>query len=282
MSMQHRLTCVCILAILVSEVGLRCGAQAQQTTPGYSMPSQFPLYSGPPIQLRGNRSLFVTVRTSPDVLREMVPAPLVSNTANLLVVYVASLNIGKELAGAFNYLEFGIFVPVVFPSTKAPGNYVVCLYLNKAMPIVGGREIWGYPKKDAEIAFTEKDGEVSGRVERFGALLVNVSGQRQQKMDVAQDGQQTPFFLQKIIPSARKDAPPDVWQLVSSPLVNYKTTELWKCTAKLQLNTGPQDPLGRIKILEVVDAEFRVSDFVMDYGEILHDYLATKRPRTSR
>jgi acetoacetate decarboxylase len=34
------------------------------------------------------------------------------------------------------------------------------------------------------------------------------------------------------------------------------------------------DPLGKIEIVEIVGAQFSVSDFVMNYGNVLHDYLA--------
>ncbi len=32
------------------------------------------------------------------------------------------------------------------------------------------------------------------------------------------------------------------------------------------------------EILEVVGPEFRVDDFIVDFGETLHDYLAKRRP----
>ena len=80
----------------------------------------------------------------------------------------------------------------------------MCLYLKKSLPIVGGREIRGYPKKDAEIAFTENDREISGRVERFGTFLVSVSGKRLKRVEPGPDGPQVPFFVQKLIPSASR------------------------------------------------------------------------------
>jgi acetoacetate decarboxylase len=53
-------------------------------------------------------------------------------------------------------------------------------------------------------------------------------------------------------------------------------TELWNCTAKLEFGSGPQDPLGNIKVLEIVSAQFSHRDFAMDYGEVLHNYLPKK------
>lgn len=80
-------------------------------------------------------------------------------------------------------------------------------------------------------------------------------------------------LTQKIIPSARKNAPPDVWQLVSSVNADTITKELWNCGARLEFRTGLQDPLGNTKVPEIVNAQFSVSDFAMDYGQVLHDCL---------
>jgi Acetoacetate decarboxylase (ADC) len=78
-------------------------------------------------------------------------------------------------------LESGIGVPAVF--SKTTGNYAVFLYLNKALPIVGGREIWGWPKKDAEITFNEGNREISGRVERSGSVLLSLTAKLEKKSD---------------------------------------------------------------------------------------------------
>ena len=282
MTLEHRLSCLVMLALLFSVIGSPGPAQekppgaAPETPRGYSMPGLFPLYSAPPYKFRDNRIMIVIFKTAPEVLRELVPEPLLPNPLNLMFAYIGSLNIEDAAAGRFSYLEAGIGIPAIFPMTMATGNYAVCLYLNEAMPISGGREVYGWPKKDAKLTFAEKDGEITGRVERLGTVLVSMSGKRQKKVEPAPQQPQLPWILQKIIPSARRDAPPDVWQLVSSLNFNAVTSELWDCTAKLEFGTGAQDPLGKIKVLEIVGAQFSVGDFDMGYGEVIHDYLAGK------
>ena len=274
MALKNRLSCFFMVALLFSVMG--SPAAAQEVPGGYSMPGLFPLYSAPPVEFRDNRIMIVIFKTTPEVLRELVPQPLLPNPLSLMFVYIGSLNIKNAVTGRFNYLEAGIAIPVVYPSTMATGNYAVCLYLNEAIPIAGGREVWGWPKKDGKLTFAEKDGEIMGRVERFGTGLMSVSGKRLKKVEPVPPQPQLPWILQKIIPSARKNAPPDIWQLVSTLNVNAVTSELWDCTAKLEFGTGPQDPLGKIKVLEIVSAQFSVGGFDMDYGEVIHDYLAKK------
>jgi acetoacetate decarboxylase len=238
------------------------------------MPRLSPLYAPPPVRFHDNRILTVVFRTTPETLQELVPKPLLPNPYNLMFIYIGRLNIEDPAGGSYDYLESGVCVPAVF--SKAPGYYPVCLFLDKALPIVGGREIWGWPKKDAEMTFNEKDGEISARVERFGTILLELKGRLEKKIDPALNQPELPWYLLKIIPSARKNAPPDVWQLVSSKNIDAKTDELWNCAATFKLGTSPLDDLGRIKVLDIVSAQFSVGDFTMDYGEVLFDYLAKK------
>lgn len=249
--------------------------ESQEAQKPYCMPVLSPLYSPPPVQFRDNRIIVVVFKTNPEVLQALVPNPLLPNPLNLMFIYIGNLNIETSGIGKYDYLEAGIGVPAIF--SKTPGNYAVCLYLNKALPIVGGREVWGWPKKDAEITFTEKEGEIRGRVERFGTTLVSLSAKLGNRVEPIPSQQELPWFLLKIIPSVRKNAPPDVWQLISSLNIDNRVKELWNCTAEIEFGTGPVDALGNIKVLEVVSARFSVGDFAMDYGEVLHDYLAAGR-----
>jgi acetoacetate decarboxylase len=37
------------------------------------------------------------------------------------------------------------------------------------------------------------------------------------------------------------------------------------------------DPLGNIEIVKILGAQYSISDFVMNYGEVLHDYLTEEK-----
>src|SRR5205085_3178129 len=52
------------------------------------------------------------------------------------------------------------------------GNYAVFLYLANDACITSGREIWGWPKKEARFRFSEQDGKVLGVAERAGTELI--------------------------------------------------------------------------------------------------------------
>jgi acetoacetate decarboxylase len=247
-------------------------SEAQEIKKAYTMPSAAPLYSPPPVQFRDNKIISVLFKTTPEVLQTLVPEPLVPNPGNLMFIYVGELNIENPAGGIYSYLEAGLGVPVAF--SKTSGNYAVYLYLDKALPIVGGREIWGWPKKDAQISFEVQDEKIKAKIERFGAPLITLTSTLLKKIDPVPRQPELPWFNLKIIPSVEQDSPPDVMQLTSSMNTGNDTKELYNCKASVEFGSSAMDPLGKIEIVEIVGAQFSVSDFVMNYGNVLHDYLA--------
>jgi acetoacetate decarboxylase len=242
----------------------------QNIEKGYAMPSVAPLYTAPPVQFQDNKIIRIFFKTTPELLQELVPKPLAPNQDNLMFIYVGELNIVDMVS----YKEVGIGVPVSF--SEKPGNYAVYLYLDKAVPIVGGREIWGFPKKDAEITFEKEDNKISAKIVREGAELINASLNVLEKVDPIPSRPNLPWFNLKIIPSVKKGAPPDVKQITST-LLEYNVKELHRGMAKLEFGTSPLDPLGNIKVVEIIGGEYVINDFVLGYGDILHDYLTEEK-----
>ena len=244
---------------------------ARNTGEIYRMP-QTP-YPAPPVQFRNNRGLRIFYETTPEVLRKLVPEPLVPNPENLMQAYIGQFNLENSLIGTYSYKEAGFLVPVTFSNTR--GNYAVYLYLDKAFAIVWGREIWGWPKKDANLSFKEQGGRVFGRVERFGTTLIKASMTISEQVEpVSEDpSSQDPIFTLKLIPSVKKDAPPDLMQLTTTSLRDQKAKEQYTGKATLELHSSDMDPLGEIKIKEIVGARFTVSESVLGFGDVLLDYL---------
>lgn len=267
---KKQISQLCILLLILSV--FFSTSKAQEIKQAYTMPSTAPLYSPPPVQFRDNKIVVVLFKTKPEVLRTLVPEPLVPNPGNLMFIYVGELNIEDPTGGIYSYLEAGIGVAAAL--SKKYGNYAVYLYLDKALPIAGGREIWGWPKKDAQITFKVQDGKINAKIERFGVTLISLSSTQLKKIDPIPDQPELPWFNLKIIPSVVKNSPPDVMQLTSALNTNSLTKELYYCKASMEFGSSPMDPLGNIEIVEILGAQFKVTDFVMNYGEVLHDYLA--------
>ena len=266
-----------ILVVVFISFSFSSFGEIQDQKMAYTMPRTSPLYPSPPIQYRNKRILTIIFRTTPEILKKLVPKPLVPNPLNLMFFYVSELNIEMSDTETYSYLEAGIGVPAAF--SKTLGNYAVYLYLDKALPIAGGREVWGWPKKDAAISFNEKEGKIRASLERLGFPIVTVDASLSEKVEPIPSSPILPWYNMKIIPSVEKNAPPEVLQLTSTINTNSKIKELYGCRAELKFQSSPFDNLGEIEILGITDATFQVNDFVMDYGKIIYDYLAEMKKR---
>ena len=82
------------------------------------------------------------------------------------------------------------------------------------------------------------------------------------------------YVSRKLIPSVRNGAPPDVLQLTSTTLKNVVGREVHKGPATLRFGMSPADPFHRIPVEEIVGGYYYRTDFTLDDGEVVHDYLA--------
>ncbi len=171
------------------------------------------------------------------------------------------------------YHEAGLMVPVLHQGRR--GNYAVVLYLDQPNPIVGGREIYGWPKKDAGEILYQEGARVTGSVTRYGQRIIEASFEPQQQLDPIPERPKDPNLTLKYIPSAEKGAPPDVLKLISTLNDPDTYTKMRIGKGTLRFNGSPADDfLARVPIHEVVYAEEIAHDFTMGYGEVMVDYLA--------
>jgi acetoacetate decarboxylase len=239
---------------------------------GYSMPSAAPLFPEPPFVCKDNKVIRIVFRTSAEILRELVPEPLLPNPDQLAFIYIDDIHIVAPVK--INYLEVGIGIPALFDG--ALGYYFAFLYLDSPLAIITGREIWGWPKKEAEITFTEKDKLFKASVRREGVSLVQASVNTTEQVVPIPSQPDSPAFNLKLIPSVKRNHPPEVLQLTSTITTSEKKV-FFRGDAKLSFTSSGTDPLGRIPILEILSGEQYIEDMTLDCGDVLYDYLSENK-----
>jgi acetoacetate decarboxylase len=226
-------------------------------------------YPMPPLTYEKNRMLAIMFRTSIDVLRDLVPEPLVVNPYGQMIIYIGALNVVSPVR--VGYLEAGIMIPA--SDGREEGVYLPVLYLDKALPIVVGREVWGFPKFQADLSLQEEAGVVHARVVSEKTTLMDA---------VLHMGAPIPppvlspgtFFLMKRIPSVTGPSLFDVKQLVTAVLRDENQQEVRPGDATLRLGSTATDPLERIPVIDIIQGVYCTGGFVLDYGRIVYDYLA--------
>ncbi|MCM0083165.1 acetoacetate decarboxylase family protein [Geomonas sp. Red32] len=243
------------------------------------MPRIGPAYGAPPRSYHDSKVVIITFKTSPDVLQKLVPKPMVPNKEGIITLYFGHFEAPAYDRGSFHfpgesYEETGLVAPVSL--FKEGGGYSLFLYLNKVAPAISGREIWGFPKKDADIVMTEKEGKITFNVNRLGVPIVKATFKKTAKVENIPARPARARYNLKYIPSATKDGPPDVMQIVSYKQ-ETKIKELYNGEASLELGSTPVDPLGEIPIAKIIKAEYLVVDGGVDYGGVLYDYLKERK-----
>lgn len=230
-------------------------------------------YAAAQYRYEGGRAYTVTFKTPPEVLKALMPAPLQPDGSGKMSVLIAEYTVVGEVGGS--YKEAALTVPVKLGDQR--GTYVVIQYLDHVIGIVAGREIWGFHKFGADITMVEKDGTFWGTVVSNGKTIIEMSLQIGDRVDPPPPVPASPpVYNLKLIPSVVAGAKPDVKQLTTFCWEDVVVKELRKGKGKVVFASLPFEPMGAIPVKEVMDVAYTVSDFVLPYGKVAHDYLAVE------
>jgi acetoacetate decarboxylase len=242
----------------------------------FSMPWAAPFIKTTPRQFRDNHRISVVFQSEMGAISKFIPPPLIPNPDGQMFFYIGQSNFEYPVNEIFSFHEAGIGIPVTFQGN--PGYYFIVLYVDEALPIVEGREIWGFPKKDAHIVYEETKEKISAQVNRLGTVIAELTASLGEEVQPIPDETPTNIYNLKIIPSVKKGAPPDVMQLTSYNSIGKTLSLRTASQISLKFSSTSEDPLGEIRVLDIVGGSFKIRDVVTNYGEVLYDYLKPSIP----
>jgi acetoacetate decarboxylase len=223
------------------------------------IPSLSPLYPDPPYHYRNQRVWFAAVEapTPPFVLPEGLA---VATPPRTIVVFAERP--GSTL-GPYN--EAVILVASSFNGDA--GLYCPLIYVDTDISLCAGREIWGFPKKLAEIVIEERDGVVDARVSRAGEQLLRLRAEVTEARDVADLAGQlprTPSYCHKVIPSVNA-AEPSI-DTLTSVLSEAVIHEAWTGVGTVE---AAGEALSVLNAVSRVGVTKQIMDSVLPAGEVL-------------
>ena len=234
---------------------------------GASMPVDAPYYQSPPFYYRNARAMTVSYETDADAAADLLPKgvelPLPAQALLMVVHYPSST------FGPYNEAILGIQC-----EWEGVGHvYVAHIVVDTVPPMVGGREIWGYPKKLAAIELEEDSELLYGAVERpMGVRLVTATMRRERPLEM-EEGVGINALSLRVIPSAEADKPPSVAELIQVPSTDRKTHEAWSGPATLSYDAGSTlDPWHSLPVRQLLGAVYSVYDFTLPHGRVLRSY----------
>jgi acetoacetate decarboxylase len=209
----------------------------------------------------------VIYETDIENVRRVVPEPMEPRT-NIVITWVSEFELGTT-QGAFK--EAAIYVQVKHGGVE--GDYEPFLYVNSHLPLTGGREIWGYQKKMADIGLYYEYEAVRGQVDRLGHQIIKALVVPEYEADMAEvPWSSGGVFSLKYIPSAEVDGE-SLRQLVLTPgEFTAQQGKFFGGRASVTFERSEIDPTYLLEPKRIIGGFFGQGDLYLPHGKIVHHY----------
>ena len=208
--------------------------------------------------------LGVMFNTTPEKIKELLPAPLEPTPSSSGLIFVAQYkdtNLGK------GYREAALFLKCQYKGEE--GTYCLSMPITDETRMVNGRDVFGYPKKMATIHLEKSGNEAQAWVERNGVRLLEVKARFSSQLPALPPT--GPNFLFKAMPKIDLtpgfDGP--VFLARQETTINLKKLELGM--AQVKLKSSDSDSWAEVEIAnpDTLMAFYMISDNSMLPGKIL-------------
>ena len=235
-----------------------------------TIPHRSPLFKPLPRLYAKFEKISVICRAPKEAVRRTLPEPL-EYVSDIIEVFVYRCPEVHDLAipGATprSYMESGIVLQAAVDGVA--GGHVAYEYVTTDDAMAPGREIWGYPKKIADVDWRTQGQTIASRTARRDHTLIDIEfteGPAAYEKPLLQ-----PRLQIKRIPRADGNGY-DVHQIVLNKLSKWTLFETVTGTAKVRLGGQENmDPLFELGPLEVLGAEKIRAEFELGYGEVFKD-----------
>lgn len=234
----------------------------------FAMPLTSPAYPPGPYRFVNREFLIITYRTDREALERVVPEPLKFDEPLVKYEFIRM----PDSTGFGDYCETGQVIPVTFNGVE--GSYSHAMFLNDGPPILGGRELWGFPKKYANPTLGVDTDTLIGTLD-YGPIRVatGTMGYKHKALDIdaVAASLAKPNYLLKIMPHV--DGTPRILELVDYRLEDVVVKGAWTGPAALDLRPHALAPVANLPVREIVSATHILADLTLGLGKVVHDYL---------
>lgn len=234
----------------------------------FAMPLTNPAYPRGPYRFYDREYIIVTYKTDRAALQAVVPKPLEIDEPIVKFEFIRM----PDSTGFGDYTESGQVIPVKYKGEK--GSYIHAMYLDCSAPIVGGRELWGFPKKRAIPKITHEASVVVGTLYDGSCLCARATLGYKHKIIDEEEVKKSlgePNFLLKIIPHV--DGTPRICELVRYKMSDIVMKGAWSSPACLDLHWHVNIDVCSLPVVDIVSAVHFKADLTLDLGEVVFDYL---------
>ena len=242
-----------------------------------SIPMASPSYPNGIFRFINREYFIIAYETDPISILAALPEPLEPDESNTSLYEFIRM---PDSYGLGDYTESGVVIPSKYKDEHV--NFIAQMYLDNEPAIAAGREIWGFPKKNAKPRLAVLGDTLTGILE-YASIQVAVGTMTYKHANVCQNHTQRNVILKslskkqvnlKIIPNP--DGTQAIAQLVSYELTDIDIKGAWSGSARLHLVPHVNAPVADFPVRKIVNCLHIVADLTLPYGSVLHDYLNQK------
>lgn len=242
-------------------------------------PADAPPFFTPPIVYGPWRGLSVAIRTSPRVVRQMTPEPLVPDASpwgspegDVLVLALNDYEVVRPFS--LRYRNACVMVPASYQGRR--GMFTARMFEDGDDPTlltIWGRETWGFPKLAGRVEFDESPGSLTARLQTFTSTRLEFD-LRLAGDEAASPPNEWTLWCRKTIPSPEGIGPPDVDSLVAVPWRQSSESRRKATIESMQLTLDPGGSpldLADCQVLHAAWSRFSPGT-KLDAGTTVHRY----------
>jgi len=228
------------------------------------MPADAAAYQSPPFYYRNSRSIAVAFETEMEAALEALPAPL-----GLSEPATAILSFHEYPWTTFGPYNEAILSLLVEHKGRAL-NYIMHIAVTTEPPMLAGREIWGFPKKLAQIEFKSERDMIYGTLERpAGMRLASAIVRPERPAENVGFSAEPPPVSMRLIPSAEENGRPSCAEIIET-LTESKVIEAWTGVGSIAFAESSRlDPWNRLPVKRVIQANYTLSDMTLGFGKVI-------------
>jgi acetoacetate decarboxylase len=219
--------------------------------------------------------LMVYFETKPEVLKRLLPAPLQPAKVPVAAAFVANY---PKTNFSLPYLESALFLLAEYSGEE--GAYCLAMPVTDDMALIGGRELFGYPKKMANIQLKREGAKVEGWTERHGIRFFEVRAQLTGKFNedilqqIMMERMSSPTGMNQVMYNFKFFPSPETTGFDYNPRLIREVVELRPIClemgeAELIFRPSEQDPWNEVEIVRVLGAVYTVGENTMLPGSVV-------------
>lgn len=233
-------------------------------TMGLTMPVDAPAFVDKPAFWRGVHSYTFNYETDPDAAAALVPEPL--TLPEFVKACLIFNNFEWSTGGPYFELLQGINVEFQGEACL----YFTQLAVSEAVPLMAGREIYGFPKKVGHLEFVRQDDILAMYYERPKGLRIATGVFRQLRPgDPPPEGTLMKAVNLRVITSPEPGKRHSLCELILAELSMSKT-ELWIGEGNCSYaGISELDPWHKLPVVKHLDCSVLTCDSVLNSARIL-------------